>query len=116
MARRIHRGLLERMPDMSPEIWLEVVSYLDPLDLLRLAKVSADLYLVLTSPTSNALWKAARRTVDCPALVTGLSGLALADLLYVNKCHLSFLFLLGFARHVTRNTLFLIARRILSPR
>ncbi|KAK0490099.1 hypothetical protein EDD18DRAFT_1358734 [Armillaria luteobubalina] len=87
MARRIHRGLLERMLDMSPEIWLEVVSYLDPLDLLRLAKVSADLYLVLTSPTSNALWKAARRTVDCPALVTGLSGLALADLLYVNKCH-----------------------------
>ncbi|KAK0489742.1 hypothetical protein EDD18DRAFT_1418752 [Armillaria luteobubalina] len=81
MARRIHRGLLERMPDMSPEIWLEVVSYLDPLDLLRLAKVSADLYLVLTSPTSNALWKAARRTVDCPAPVTGLSELALADLL-----------------------------------
>lgn len=72
---------------MSPEIWLEVVSYLDPLDLLRLAKVSADLYLVLTSPTSNALWKAARRTVDCPAPVTGLSELALADLLYVNKCH-----------------------------
>ncbi|KAK0489731.1 hypothetical protein EDD18DRAFT_1466118 [Armillaria luteobubalina] len=87
MAHRNRRGFLERVLDISPEIRLEVVSYLSPLDLLRLVRLSEDLHSLLTGPTSNVLWKAARQTVDCPAPVTGLSELALADLVYVKKCH-----------------------------
>ncbi|SJK99053.1 uncharacterized protein ARMOST_02338 [Armillaria ostoyae] len=88
MARRSRRGMLERMLDMHDDIWLEVVSYLSPRDVLQLARLSEALYSVFTTrPTSTHLWKAARKSVDCPAPVTGFSELAWADLLYVNKCH-----------------------------
>ncbi|KAK0443850.1 hypothetical protein EV421DRAFT_2035284 [Armillaria borealis] len=90
MARgstRTRRGMLERMLDMHEDIWLEVVSYLSPRDILQLARLSEDLHSIFTSPTSTHLWKAARKTVDCPAPVTGFSGLAWANLLYINKCH-----------------------------
>ncbi|PBK64066.1 hypothetical protein ARMSODRAFT_1007384 [Armillaria solidipes] len=88
MARRTRRGMLERMLDMHADIWLEVVSYLSPRDVLQLARLSEALYSVFTTrPTSTHLWKAARKSVDCPAPVTGFSELAWADLLYVNKCH-----------------------------
>ncbi|KAK0237494.1 hypothetical protein EDD85DRAFT_830431 [Armillaria nabsnona] len=79
--------MLERMLDMHDDIWLEVVSYLSPRDVLHLARLSEDLYSAFTSPTSKVLWKAARNTVDCPAPVTGFSEMAWAHLLHVNKCH-----------------------------
>ncbi|PBK91003.1 hypothetical protein ARMGADRAFT_1082234 [Armillaria gallica] len=87
MARRTRRGMLERMLDMNQDIWLEVVSYLSPRDVLQLARLSEDLYSVFTSSTSKVLWKAARKSVDCPAPVTGFSEMAWAHLLHVNKCH-----------------------------
>lgn len=78
---------------------VQVVSYLSPRDVLQLARLSEDLYSVFTSSISKVLWKAARKSVDCPAPVTGFSEMAWAHLLHVNKCHVrvSFAARLGFS-------------------
>ncbi|KAK0193109.1 hypothetical protein F5146DRAFT_1192571 [Armillaria mellea] len=78
-----HRGLL----DLPGDTWLEVVSYLGPLDLSRLARLCKGLRAIFTSPTSTQLWKASGKTVDCPAPVTGFSDVAWANLMYGKKCH-----------------------------
>ena len=52
----------------------QVIGWLNPLDLLHIARVSKDLRNLLMSKDNNRLWKAARRNVpglpDCPSVLS----------------------------------------------
>ncbi|KAJ4477763.1 hypothetical protein C8J55DRAFT_88025 [Lentinula edodes] len=65
-------GLLERLSkDIPLDVILEIFCYLEPRDLLRLARTSLDLRHILMSRTSESIWRAARENVEglppCPA-------------------------------------------------
>ncbi|KAJ4485289.1 hypothetical protein J3R30DRAFT_1337821 [Lentinula aciculospora] len=82
-------GLLERMAkDVPVEIILEVFCYLQPRDLLRLARTSLELRNILMSKTSEDIWLAARQNVkDLPPRPRDLSEPQYAYLLYEPCCH-----------------------------
>ncbi|KAK7449739.1 hypothetical protein VKT23_013214 [Stygiomarasmius scandens] len=62
---RGRRGLLERLVDDVPlELTIEVFRYLEPLDILRLARTSRALRCILMSRSSEDIWRAARANVE----------------------------------------------------
>ncbi|PBK90974.1 hypothetical protein ARMGADRAFT_933223, partial [Armillaria gallica] len=58
-----------------------------PQDVLQLARSSKDLRSIFMSRLSMAIWKAARRSVECPSPISGFSEPAWANLLFMNTCH-----------------------------
>ncbi|KAE9390256.1 hypothetical protein BT96DRAFT_926005 [Gymnopus androsaceus JB14] len=57
-------GMLERLAkDVPLDVIFEIFSYLDPSDLLRLARTSNDLRGILMSKTSESIWRTARSNV-----------------------------------------------------
>ncbi|KAG7441864.1 uncharacterized protein BT62DRAFT_1079808 [Guyanagaster necrorhizus] len=89
-SHRLHRtlrvGRLQRTVTISPELWLKIVGYLSPRDVLRLARSSKDLRSLFMDPSSKAMWKAARKSVGCPDPVSGFSEPAWANLMFFNTC------------------------------
>ncbi|KAK0443860.1 hypothetical protein EV421DRAFT_514832 [Armillaria borealis] len=85
--RRSRAGKLEGILDMPPEVWLEISSHLAPQDLLQLSRSSKDIRRAFMSRSSTAMWKAGRKTVNCPPPIVGFSEPAWANLLFVNMCH-----------------------------
>ncbi|KAK0237486.1 hypothetical protein EDD85DRAFT_951669 [Armillaria nabsnona] len=85
--RRSRAGKLEGILDMPPEVWLEISSHLAPQDLLQLSRSSKDIRRAFMSRSSTAMWKAGRKTVNCPPPIVGFSEPAWANLLFVNVCH-----------------------------
>ncbi|KAJ3888823.1 hypothetical protein GG344DRAFT_67631 [Lentinula edodes] len=82
-------GLLERLSkDIPLDVILEIFCYLEPRDLLRLARTSLDLRHILMSRTSESIWRAARENVEglppCPA---DLNEPQYAHILFEPFCH-----------------------------
>lgn len=85
--RRPRVGKLQGILSMPVEMWLEILSFLSPQDVLQLARSSKDLRSIFMSRSSMPIWKAARRTVECPSPITGFSEPAWANLMFMNTCH-----------------------------
>ncbi|KAF9071209.1 hypothetical protein BDP27DRAFT_1322535 [Rhodocollybia butyracea] len=83
-------GLLARLvKDVPLEVIFEIFCYLEPGDLLRLARTSRDLRGILMSKTSENIWCTARRNVqDLPPRPKDLNEPQYAHLLFEAYCHL----------------------------
>ncbi|KIK59138.1 hypothetical protein GYMLUDRAFT_44894 [Collybiopsis luxurians FD-317 M1] len=83
-------GLLERLAkDMPLEVILEIFCYLDPGDLLRLARTTKDLRGILMSRSSESVWRTAREGVEgLPYRPDDLNEPQYAHLLYQSYCHI----------------------------
>ncbi|KIK59136.1 hypothetical protein GYMLUDRAFT_44891 [Collybiopsis luxurians FD-317 M1] len=83
-------GLLERLAkDMPLDVILEIFCYLDPGDLLRLARTTKDLRGILMSKSSEFVWRTARENVEgLPPRPEDLNEPQYAHLLYESYCHI----------------------------
>jgi len=67
---------------------VQIFSYLEPLDILRLSRTSLDLRNLLTSRSSEHVWRAARLNVHgLPPPPTDLNEMQYANLAFDNHCH-----------------------------
>ncbi|KAF9071226.1 hypothetical protein BDP27DRAFT_1322562 [Rhodocollybia butyracea] len=84
-------GLLERLvKDVPLEVIFEIFCYLEPGDLLRLARTSRDLRCILMGKTSESIWCTARGNVEgLPPLPKDLNEPQYAHLLFEPYCHAS---------------------------
>ncbi|KAE9394993.1 hypothetical protein BT96DRAFT_862210 [Gymnopus androsaceus JB14] len=82
-------GMLERLAkDVPLDVVIEIFCYLDPGDLIRLARTSKDLRGILMSKTWESVWRIARENVqDLPPLPPDLNEPQYARLLYESYCH-----------------------------
>ncbi|KAG9226924.1 hypothetical protein CCMSSC00406_0003403 [Pleurotus cornucopiae] len=82
------RGRLSALPEMPLDILFEILQYLDPLDLLRMARTTKDLRSVLMNRSALSVWKSARANIpfllDCPE---GVSEPAFANFMFTTNCH-----------------------------
>ncbi|TCD66483.1 hypothetical protein EIP91_001308 [Steccherinum ochraceum] len=71
---RGRRGSLQDLPAMPLDILIEVFSYLQPLDILYLARTSKTLRALLMNKLSAMFWRVARKNVegfpDCPPFLS----------------------------------------------
>ncbi|KAJ3893127.1 hypothetical protein GG344DRAFT_18943, partial [Lentinula edodes] len=85
---RGNRGKLEGMLKLPLDLELEIYSYLEPLDLLRLSRTSKDLRVFLMSRSNAIVWRTARMNVpDLPPLPSDLSEPEYANLVFASYCH-----------------------------
>ncbi|KAK0203339.1 hypothetical protein DFS33DRAFT_1383592 [Desarmillaria ectypa] len=105
--RRTRVGKLQGILSMPVEMWLEILSFLTPQDVLQLARSSKELRSIFMSRSSTAIWMAARRTVECPPPISGFSEPAWANLLFMNTCHFC-------CKSVVRHIDFVFRKRICS--
>ncbi|KAI0338123.1 hypothetical protein BDW22DRAFT_1363238 [Trametopsis cervina] len=61
-----HQGKLAHLMDMPMDIFLEVMAFLHPLDLLHLSRVSRSFRKILLHRSSRLMWVAARRNANNP--------------------------------------------------
>ncbi|KAJ3913704.1 hypothetical protein F5877DRAFT_83533 [Lentinula edodes] len=82
-------GLLERLSkDIPLDVILEIFCYLEPRDLLRLARTSLDLRHILMSRTSESIWRAARENVEgLPPCPDDLNEPQYAHIFFEPFCH-----------------------------
>ncbi|PBK67476.1 hypothetical protein ARMSODRAFT_310630 [Armillaria solidipes] len=75
------------MMELPEDLFLEICSFLEPLDLLHLARVSKPFRVLLMSRSSRGAWKSARTNVPgLPHPFPGTSEPAWACLAFVNEC------------------------------
>ncbi|KAK0441502.1 uncharacterized protein EV420DRAFT_1278643 [Desarmillaria tabescens] len=67
---------------------MQISSYLALQDLLQLSRSFKDIRQAFMSRLSTAMWKAARKTVNCPPPIAGFLEPAWANLLFMNVCHI----------------------------
>ncbi|KAF9060710.1 hypothetical protein BDP27DRAFT_1236376 [Rhodocollybia butyracea] len=84
-------GLLERLAkDVPLDVILEIFCYLEPGDLLRLARTTKDLRSILMSKSSESIWRTARENVQgLPPRPNDLNEPQYAHLCYESYCHVS---------------------------
>ncbi|KAE9406160.1 hypothetical protein BT96DRAFT_284215 [Gymnopus androsaceus JB14] len=83
-------GMLERLAkDVPLDVIFEIFCYLDPSDLLRLARTSNDLRGILMSKSSESIWCTTRSNLEgfLPPLPPDLNEPQYAHLLYESHCH-----------------------------
>ncbi|KAI0943394.1 hypothetical protein AcW1_002566 [Taiwanofungus camphoratus] len=86
---RGRRGGLKDMPNMPLDIIVEICGYLEPRDLLALARTSRPFRALLMTRESAHLWKAARKNLEgFPGCPQHLSEPAYANLAFSPHCHL----------------------------
>ncbi|OBZ71446.1 hypothetical protein A0H81_08517 [Grifola frondosa] len=85
---RCRRGGLKDIANMPLDIVFEIFMYLDPSDLLHLARTSKDLRTILMNRSSEYVWKASRQQArNLPERPPFLSEPAFANLLFSPHCH-----------------------------
>ncbi|KAK0195043.1 hypothetical protein F5146DRAFT_1023974 [Armillaria mellea] len=88
VAKRTSRGGLTQLADMPLDIWFEVLGWLDPVDLLQLARSTKSIRNILMSCSSASAWKAARSNIPgLPEPAPGMSEPAWANLIFTSRCH-----------------------------
>ncbi|KAL0575694.1 hypothetical protein V5O48_006282 [Marasmius crinis-equi] len=89
LSRRV-KGRLERLCEEIPnEIFLEILKFLNPIDLLHLARTNKELRSILMCRSSSSSWRAARENVaGLPALPSDLEEPQYASLLFDTHCHI----------------------------
>ncbi|KAK7449715.1 hypothetical protein VKT23_013188 [Stygiomarasmius scandens] len=82
-------GLLQKVAtDMPLDVIFEIFSYLEPLDILRLSRTSLDLRNLLTTRSSEHVWRTARFNFEgLPPLPPDLNEMQFAHLAFDNYCH-----------------------------
>ncbi|KAJ3770833.1 hypothetical protein FB446DRAFT_136038 [Lentinula raphanica] len=82
-------GLLEKLAkDMPLDVILEIFCYLEPRDLLRLARTTKDLRAILMSKSSVNIWRTVLGNVEgLPPCPTDLNEPQFANLLFEPYCH-----------------------------
>ncbi|KIK58609.1 hypothetical protein GYMLUDRAFT_693142 [Collybiopsis luxurians FD-317 M1] len=94
-TRRRNRGKLEKLHNLPLDIVLEIYSYLEPLDILRLSRTSKDMRTFLMTRNNAIIWRKARLNVpDLPPLLEDISSEPqYASLVFESYCHVSDQFL-----------------------
>ncbi|KAJ3886700.1 hypothetical protein GG344DRAFT_81454 [Lentinula edodes] len=84
-------GLLEKLArDVPLDIMFEIFCYLEPNDLINLARTTRDLRGILMSKSSELIWRTARSNLDgLPPLPKDLSEPQYADLLFCTHCYIN---------------------------
>ncbi|KAJ3866773.1 hypothetical protein EV359DRAFT_62066 [Lentinula novae-zelandiae] len=84
-------GLLEKLArDVPLDIMFEIFCYLEPNDLINLARTTRDLRGILMSKSSELIWRTARSNLDgLPPLPKDFSESQYADLLFCTHCHIN---------------------------
>ncbi|KAF5368094.1 hypothetical protein D9758_004416 [Tetrapyrgos nigripes] len=86
---RGRRGILQKVKEMPLDILFETFSYLEPLDILHLARTSHDLRDLLMSRSSSSVWRNARRNiVGIPPLPFDMDEPQYANLAFDSYCHI----------------------------
>ncbi|KAK0486422.1 hypothetical protein IW261DRAFT_797049 [Armillaria novae-zelandiae] len=81
-------GKLSAFVELPLDILLEVFGLLNPLDLLRLARLSKDFRKVLMSKSTICAWKSARSNLEgFPGPYPGMSEPAWVNLAFMPECH-----------------------------
>ncbi|KAK0237697.1 hypothetical protein EDD85DRAFT_831412 [Armillaria nabsnona] len=77
------------LAEVPLEIFIEIFSYLDPVDLLRLARTTRQFtkFLLSSSVDSIRLWRAARARIFGPVDLLGMSEPHYADLVFERHCN-----------------------------
>lgn len=77
------------LAEVPLEIFIEIFSYLDPVDLLRLARTTRQFTKFLLSPSVDSirLWRAARARIFGPVDLLGMSEPHYADLVFERHCN-----------------------------
>ncbi|KAF9474662.1 hypothetical protein BDN70DRAFT_815289 [Pholiota conissans] len=92
---RNRRGSLKIIVNMPEDVIFEIFGWLDPLDLLHVARTTKTLRDVLMSRSSITIWKTARSKFDgLPDCPDDLSEPQYAALIFVERCSVSMLQLL----------------------
>ncbi|KAE9404264.1 hypothetical protein BT96DRAFT_989539 [Gymnopus androsaceus JB14] len=87
-GKRGKRGILEKMSALPLDVVLEIYSYLEPLDVLRLSRTSKAMRAFLMSQSNGIVWRTARLNVpDLPPLPSDLSEPQYANLAFDSYCH-----------------------------
>ncbi|THU86281.1 hypothetical protein K435DRAFT_970358 [Dendrothele bispora CBS 962.96] len=81
-------GLLHKLvTEMPLDVIFEIFAHLRPLDILRLSRTSRDLHNLLTSRSSEHVWRNARLNVEgLPPLPTDLNEIQYAKLMFDTIC------------------------------
>ncbi|KAK0196011.1 hypothetical protein F5146DRAFT_1028152 [Armillaria mellea] len=81
-------GKLSAFVELPLDILLEIFGLLNPLDLLRLARLSKDFRKVLLSKSTICAWKSARSNLEgFPGPYPGMSEPAWVNLAFMPECH-----------------------------
>ncbi|KAK0474177.1 hypothetical protein IW261DRAFT_567902 [Armillaria novae-zelandiae] len=77
------------LAEVPLEIFIEIFSYLDPVDLLRLARTTRQFTKFLLSPSIDSirLWRIARARIFGPVDLLGISEPRYADLVFERHCN-----------------------------
>ncbi|GJE90997.1 F-box protein [Phanerochaete sordida] len=87
-AKRRGAGGLEGLLDMPLDIVVEILAYLEPLDLLHLARTSKPFRAVLMNRHNAFMWRTARGNVEgLPGCPPGVCEPAFANFLFCTFCH-----------------------------
>ncbi|KAF9042846.1 hypothetical protein BDZ89DRAFT_1009202 [Hymenopellis radicata] len=85
---RIQRGILQQLTETPLDVLLEIFSYLEPLDLLRMSRTTKALRSLLMGKSSSSVWERARlRMKGLPPMLDGMSEPEYANLLFDSHCH-----------------------------
>lgn len=75
---------------MGAKALVQIIGYLEPLDLLQLARTDKQLRVLLMNRAMSSYWKRARRNVEgLPPCPRDLSDPAYANLMFTGHCHVS---------------------------
>ncbi|KAK0494520.1 hypothetical protein EDD18DRAFT_1174768 [Armillaria luteobubalina] len=77
------------LAEVPLEVFIEIFSYLDPVDLLRLARTTRQFTKFLLSPSVDSirLWRTARARIFGPVDLLGMSEPRYADLVFERHCN-----------------------------
>ncbi|KAF9074120.1 hypothetical protein BDP27DRAFT_1288092 [Rhodocollybia butyracea] len=88
-GNRGKRGQLKNFQTFPLDIVLEIFSYLEPLDVLRLSRTSRDMRTFLMTRNNTIIWRTARSNVpDFPPLPSDLSEPQYASLAFDSYCRI----------------------------
>ncbi|KAF5372849.1 hypothetical protein D9758_001477 [Tetrapyrgos nigripes] len=82
-------GLLHKVATEMPlDVIFEIFMHLEPIDILRLSRTSKDLRKLLTSKSSEYIWRTARLNVEAlPPPPSYLNEIQYANLMFDTYCH-----------------------------
>ncbi|KAF9000520.1 hypothetical protein BDZ89DRAFT_999306 [Hymenopellis radicata] len=85
---RNQRGILKQVAETPLDVLLEIFSYLEPLDLLRMSRTTKALRGLLMSKSSSFVWERARLGMEgLPPMIEGFTEPQYANLLFDTHCH-----------------------------
>ncbi|KAF8996616.1 hypothetical protein BDQ17DRAFT_1411690 [Cyathus striatus] len=82
------RDAVGQLAGMPKDLWLEIFSQLEPLDLISLSRTSKSLRKFLMAESSSNLWRGAQENMDgVPVCPEGISEQGYTALLFESHCH-----------------------------